>query len=157
MLAELEPRAAELERNRRTFTAFLDTLDDEQWQTIVGSESYSVRQTVAHLAGANKSMVRMAQNWIAGKDNTLRPDFDLTFFNSRQQEKRAGMTNAELVQEWVDSQRGIVDLMETVRPEDLTRQGEHPSVKQTDVAGLFLVMTTHEAQHIAAVMEAVTE
>lgn len=157
MLAALEPRARELERNQANFRAFLEALDDAQWQTIVGDEGYSVRQTVAHLCGADKSMLRMAQNWLAGKNNTLRPDFDLNLFNARQQEKRAQAANAALLQEWIDAQQELLAFMETLQPQDLDVQGEHPTAKNTTLRQLFLIITSHEAQHIGAVMNALTE
>jgi hypothetical protein len=154
MLDELAPRANELRAHYETFSAFLTELDDAQWNQPVGEEKYTARQTVAHLAGAAKSMTRMGQNWAAGKDNTLRPDFDLNFFNARQQEKRAHMSNAELLQEWREAQDGVIAFMETLTPEDLTKHGEHPTAKHISLLQLFTVITTHEADHMRQVMDA---
>lgn len=153
MLAELEPRVRELERNRQTFTAFLETLDDEQWNEPIGEEQYTARQTLAHLAGAAKSMTRMGQNWIAGNQNYLRPDFDLNYYNARQQQKRAQLSNAELLEEWQAAHRDLIAFMETVREEDLDKRGEHPTAKNIPLRNLFLVITTHEADHIRLVMD----
>jgi uncharacterized protein (TIGR03083 family) len=156
MLQELQERAEDLQRNWLTFSAFLNQLTDDQWQIPVGGEGYSARQTVAHLAGADKSMTRMAANWIAGRDNTLRPDFDLDFFNSRQQARRADMTNAELVTEWREAQEGVLAFLEKVQPEDLDKRGEHPTGGNVALRGLFKIITMHEAQHIALVMNALS-
>ncbi|MBI4674218.1 MAG: DinB family protein [Chloroflexi bacterium] len=154
MLDELRLRVQELNQNRATFDAFLAQLDDARWNQPVGAEKYTARQTMAHLAGAVKTMTRMGQNWVAGKDNTLRPDFDLNFFNARQQEKRAQMSNVELVQEWHDGQQGVIAFMETLGAADLEKCGEHPTAKQIAVRDLFLIITTHEADHIRQVMDA---
>ncbi|HZQ08361.1 MAG TPA: DinB family protein [Anaerolineae bacterium] len=154
MLAELESRVRELERNRQTFTAFLETLHDEQWNEPIGEEQYTARQTLAHLAGAAKSMTRMGQNWVAGNENYLRPDFDLNYFNARQQQKRAQLSTAELLEEWHAAHHDLIAFMETVREEDLDKRGEHPTVKHTTLRNLFVVITTHEADHIRLVMEA---
>jgi hypothetical protein len=156
MLDELALRTRELERNRQVFRAFLAELDETAWNTPVGTENYSPRQTVAHLAGACKSMTRMGQNWIAVKDTQLRTDFDLNFFNARQQEKRAQMSNAALVEEWINAQKDLIALMETVRPEDLDKRGDHPLERNTTVRRLFEIATTHEADHIRQVMDALT-
>jgi hypothetical protein len=154
MLDELRVRARELERNRAIFTAFLEELDETAWTAPVGTENYSPRQTVAHLAGACKSMTRMGYNWIAAKDTIIRPDFDLNFFNARQQEKRAQMPNAALVEEWIAAQKDLIALMETVRPEDLVKRGDHPLEKNAPLRRLFEIVTTHEADHIHRVMDA---
>lgn len=154
MLDELKPRVTELDANRETFTAFLAKLNDALWNEAVGAEKYTARQTLAHLAGANKSMTLMGKSWVAGKETKLRPDFDLAFFNARQQEKRAQLSNAELIAEWVQAQRGVIEFMETVRAEDLFLRGEHPSAGNVSLAGLFQVITAHEADHIAQVMSA---
>lgn len=156
MLDELKPRADELGRNRDTFTAFLAELDDAQWNQPVGEEKYTARQTVAHLAGAVKSMTRMGQNWVASKNNSLPPGFDLNVFNARQQEKRAQMSNAELVREWQDGQDGAIAFMESLSAEDLDKRGDHPRAKNMALRELFLVITTHEADHIRQVMDGLT-
>lgn len=156
MLDELQPRVAELNAHYETVNAFLTKLNDAQWTEPVGAEKYTARQTVAHLAGAAKSMTAMGKHWVAGKDNTLRPDFDLNFFNARQQEKRAQMTNAELLAEWRDAQRGIVAFMEPLTADDLEKRGDHPSAKNISLRELFQIITAHEADHMAQVMNALT-
>ena len=156
MLDELEPRMRELERNRKTFVTFLESLEEARWSIPVGTEGYSAWQTLAHMAGAAKSMTRMAQNWIAQKENRLRPDFDLDFFNARQQEKRARMSKKELLEEWQTAHQGLIDFMETVRAEDLDQRGEQPTAQDTTLRDLFLIITTHEADHIRLVVAALT-
>lgn len=154
MVDELETRAQELERNQKTFDAFLEALDKRQWKEPRGAEGYSARQTLAHLSGANKSMVRMGQNWIAGKENRLRPDFDLNFYNARQQAKRDQMPDAALVAEWHKTHQDLIEFMEAVRAEDLDKRGDHPAATDTTLRNLFLIITTHEADHIRELMNA---
>lgn len=154
MLDELMPRVAELHANRARFSAFVAQLDGAQWNRAVGEEQYSARQTAAHLAGAVTSMTRMAQNWVSGGENKVRPDFDLNLFNARQQEKRAQRSNAELVREWADAQRDLIAFMETLGAADLEKRGEHPTAREIAVRDLFLLITTHEANHIQQVMDA---
>jgi hypothetical protein len=154
MLPELVPHMRELEANRETFTAFLRGLNEIQVDTPGASEEYSPRQTVVHLIGAETSMLRMAKNWIAQQDNRLRPDFDLNFFNRRQQEKRAAQSLDELLRDWHMAQRELIALMETVTPDDLDKHGDHPTAKDTTLRNLFLIITTHEANHIRDVMTA---
>lgn len=152
MLAELEPRVQELNAHREAFTTFLRGLDDTELVTKDDNSSWSPRNTVAHLIGAELSMVRMAKNWIAGVETKANPDFDLNFFNRRQQEKRAGQSLDELLDDWGKAQNAIIELMETVTPEDLGKRGDHPRAANTTLANLFVIITTHEAEHLGEVM-----
>lgn len=153
MLTELEPRVRELRANQETFTRFLRGLDEMQLNQRGASEEYSARQTLAHLVGADTSMLRMAQNWIAGVHTRANPDFDLNFFNQRQQEKRAGQSLDELLQDWNAAQAKIVALMDTVTADDLEKRGDHPRAANTTLRNLFLIITTHETEHIRQVMQ----
>lgn len=154
MLPELELRAREFEANRVKFTTFLRGLNATQLDAPGASEEYSPRQVVAHLVGAETSMLRMAKNWIAGHDIHIRPDFDLNFFNRRQQEKRAAQSLDELLEDWHKAQHDLIALMETVTPEDLEKRGDHPSANDTTLRNLFWIITTHEANHMRDVMNA---
>jgi hypothetical protein len=155
MLEELRARAQELIVNRTEFTTLLGELDETQLKKPAGEEGYSAQEALAHLVGADVSMARMARNWIAGKDNRLRPDFDRDFFNRRQIEKRAGQSVQELLQDWLKAQDDLVALMETVTEQDLDKRGDHPSAKDTTLRNLFTIITRHEADHIRQVKEAV--
>jgi hypothetical protein len=148
MLSELEPRVQELNTNQETFTTFLRGLNETQLNQPGASEEYSAKQTVAHLIGADTSMLRMAKNWIAQQDNRLRPDFDLNFFNQRQQEKRAAQSLDELLNDWDSAHRALIALLETVTAEDLEKRGDHPRATDTTLRNLFLIITTHEQEHI---------
>ncbi len=153
MLPELEPRVAELNANQETFARFLRGLNEAQLNQRGVSEEYSARQTLAHLVGAEMSMLRMAKNWIAEQDNRLRPDFDLNFFNQRQQEKRAEQALDELLNDWQRAQREFVALMEMLTQDDLEKRGDHPLEADITLRRLFIIITTHEAAHIRQVME----
>jgi len=155
MLSELEPRAEELREHQQTFTAFLRGLNETQLNERVVEQEYSPRQTVAHLVGAETSMVRMAKNWIAQQDNRIRPDFDLNYFNQRQQEKRAQQSLDELLEDWQNAQQRLIELMETLTAEDLVKRGDHPSAPDTTLGNLFLIITNHETNHIRQVMNSV--
>ena len=154
MLAELEPRVQELNAQREAFTTYLGGLNETELVTKDDNSSWSPRNTVAHLIGAELSMLRMAKNWIAGVETKANPEFDLNFFNRRQQEKRAGQSLDELLEDWGRAQKAIIQLMETVTPEDLVKRGDHPRAANTTLANLFLIITSHEAEHLDEVMNA---
>lgn len=154
MLPELELRARELQANWDKFISFLRGLNETQLNASGAGQEYSPRQTIAHLIGAETSMLRMAKNWIAGQDNRIRPDFDLNFFNRRQQEKRAAQSLDELLEDWHKAHQDLIALMETLTPDDLEKRGDHPSAKDTTLRNLFLIITTHEANHMRDLMNA---
>jgi len=154
MLAELEPRVQEMNEHFETFKSYLRGLDEEQLLAKDDNSSWSPRNTVAHLVGAELSMLRMAKNWIAGVETKANPDFDLNFFNRRQQEKRAGQSLDELLEDWGKAQKALIALMETITPEDLVKRGDHPRAADTTLENLFVIISTHEAEHLSEVMDA---
>lgn len=150
----LQERARELRENREALTTLVRGLDEEALTTKGENSSWSPRNTVAHLVGAELSMLRMAKNFIAQTETKARPDFDLNFFNQRQQEKRAGQSLDELLLDWYRVQDALIELMETVTPEDLVKRGDHPREKNTTLANLFVIITGHEAEHIREAIDA---
>lgn len=154
MLPELEPRVQELNEHFVTFKNYLHGLDEQELITKDDNSSWSPRNTVAHLIGAELSMLRMAKNWIAGVETKANPEFDLNFFNRRQQEKRTGQSLDELLEDWGKAQKALIELMETVKAEDLVKRGDHPRAADTTLANLFVIITTHEAEHLGEVMDA---
>jgi hypothetical protein len=155
MLSELEIRVQELKANQETFLEFLRVLDETQISVPAVTEEYSPKQVLAHIVGADTSMLRMVKNWIAGTETKIRPDFDLNYFNQRQQEKRANQSVQELIEDWQRAQRALIEVMETVTPEDLDKHGDHPRASNTTLRNLFLIMTSHEAEHINQVMSSI--
>lgn len=156
MLEELAGRVRELDVSERMLTRLVEPLDDEQLNRHDPIGGYSPRNTVAHLAGATRSMTVMAKKWVKGEKTEIRPDFDLNFFNQRQQEKRAGKTLQELLTELREANKDFAEFLETLTLEDLDKRGDHPSQTFMTVRELVRVVSYHEAMHTILVLNATT-
>ena len=156
MLEELAGRVRELQVNERMLRKIVNGLSPEQLTAHDPIGGYSPRNTVAHLAGATRSMTVMAKKWVKGENTEIRPDFDLNFFNQRQQEKRADKTLAELLQELHDANEDFAAFLETLTLKDLEKRGDHPSQTFMTVRELVRVVAYHEAMHTVLVLNATT-
>lgn len=153
MLDELQTFAAQLAQHREIFAGYLAHLDEAGLNARRTGEEYSPRQTLGHLVGACVSMTQIARKIAAGENPQLRPDFDLNFFNRRQQEKRANRTREELFQDWQAAHSELEAFMERLAEADLVKRGQHPVVGDTDLRGLIHVIVEHEVEHIDRVMQ----
>jgi hypothetical protein len=148
MLAELEPLVRALEDNRRMMAQVLDQLRDEEKDRAPREGEYSVRQVLAHLAGAERGMTRLMRLMAAGEKPRLKPDYDNDYYNAHQQEKRAKMSVVDLSAELEEARGDLLGFMETLKPEDLRKVGEHPTVGDTNVLAVLKTLQAHERAHI---------
>jgi uncharacterized damage-inducible protein DinB len=148
MLPELEPIADDLRRNREALWTTVDALSDAEMKLEPGAGQYAGRQVLAHLAGAERGMTRLMEQMAAGAQPKLRPDYNNDYFNARQQEKRAQMSVAELRAELEGTRRDLLAFMERLRPEDLSKGGEHPIDGVSTVLGVLQILRTHERDHV---------
>lgn len=156
MLEELAGRVREMQVSEKILTRIVNALDAEQLIAHDPIGGYSPRNTVAHLAGATRSMTIMAKKWVKGESTALRPDFDLNLFNRRLQEKRADMSLQELLNELREANHEIAEFMETLTLEDLDKRGDHPAQTFMTVRELMRVVAYHEAMHTVLVLNATT-
>lgn len=153
MLPELETATLQLALNRESFGEYFARADDAEVNRPQGGENYSPRQTLAHLAGAMRGMTRTLALMAEGANPKLRPDFDLNYYNARQQEKRANMTVMELLDEWDDARGQFLALLERLEAADLDKPGQHPLLKETDARGVIRQVVQHEMDHIHEILE----
>lgn len=152
MLDELKAQAQDLDRHRETFGAYLAQLDETTLNTKRAEDEYSPRQTLAHLVGACLSMMQIGKKIAAGEEPKLRADFDLNFWNQRQQEKRTSKSVQELLNDWQAAHTELFAFLENLTEADLVKRGEHPVVGDTDLRGLVHVIVAHEVEHMERVM-----
>lgn len=148
MLPELELVAAGLEENLQMMDQVLARFDADGIDRSPREGDYSARQTLAHLAGAGRGMTRLVRLMAAGEVPQLKSDYNNDYYNARQQEKRANMTAAEIRVELGEAHMALLELMATLKPDDLFKQGEHPIVGQSTVLGVLKTMQKHERDHI---------
>ncbi len=148
MLSQLETLAQHLDRNRFLLDGYVKPLHEDELNRAPQEGEYSGRQVIAHLAGANRGMTRLMQQMVAGANPRLKANYDNDYYNSRQQEKRAGMSVPELLREFDETHRDLATFMESLREEDLAQRGEHPLVGDATVLQVLETLSAHERTHI---------
>ncbi len=150
MLPELVSLAQELAENRRFLDTTLARLRVEEMNLAPSEGEYSPRQVLAHLAGAERGMTRLMQLMAKGEHPRLKPDYNNDYYNSRQQEKRALMSVAQLRAELEETRSDLLALMENLHAEDLEKRGEHPTAGESTVLGVLRTLQAHERDHLVA-------
>ncbi len=148
MLAQLEPIAQRLGQNRHLLDEYIKPLSDEQLRQSPREGQYSGREVLAHLAGADRGMTRLVQLMAAGQEPRLKADYNNDYYNARQQEKRAGLSVEQLVAEIDEAHRDLLGVMDTLRPEDLAKHGDHPVLGDATVLQVLEILASHEKEHI---------
>ncbi len=148
MLPELEPIAGGLAENRALLTEVFGPLSEDQLNLKPQPGGYSGKETLAHLAGAERGMTQLARRMAAGENPRLKEDYSIDYYNARQQEKRSGLSGAQLVAELDEGRKELLSFMESLGPDDLARPGQHPAAGDTNVLGVLRIIQTHERDHI---------
>lgn len=148
MIPEIEPIVRDLEENRRLMAEVLERLSQKGVNRVPREGQYSPRQTLAHLAGAERGMTRLMQLMASGEKPRLKPEYDNDYYNLRQQEKRAKLSVEDISAELVAARRDLLAFMERLKPEDLVKVGEHPTLGDTNVLEVLKQLQSHERAHI---------
>jgi uncharacterized protein (TIGR03083 family) len=157
VLNELEQVADQLREERRLLNRTLDSLTESQGVAIQVTPDWSIRDIVAHMAGSERGMLRLAQRMARGENPQLPPDYDNDVYNARQVAKRKNLSLVQLREEMEASRAELMAFMEGLTPGQLTLGGEHPIVGQTTVKGLIEVLGNHEASHTLEIINLIHE
>ncbi len=111
-----------------------------------GQPSWTVRELLAHLADAERGMLRQAQR-VARGEPALPEDFDLARWNRRAVEKRAAATSAELLAEIEAAHHGWLRFVEGLEDAALDRQGRAAEGEQLTVEGFARHAAEHRMNH----------
>src|SRR5438309_135991 len=108
MLPELETLVAQLKDNRRALDEYMALLSEAEMDLPPREGEYSGRAVLAHLAGAERGMTGLMRLMAAGQQPRLKADYDNDYYNARQQQKRAGMTVAQVRAELDETRRDLL-------------------------------------------------
>lgn len=147
MLERLQPLLDRMERERPALLELVDRLTEAEANRSQPGDGYSVRATLAHLAGAERGMTRLARRIAAGDSPRLAPEYDHDLYNARQQEKRQGSTRSQLEAELAESRRELHTFMDGLTDAELGRRGEHPIAGDVSLWDLLHVIVNHERDH----------
>lgn len=146
MLQELESTKAKMEETRATLALVLDRISETQaTELIVGG--WSIKDTIAHLASAERGMTRLAQRFAAGENPKLPADYNNDVYNARQIEKRRALSFAQARAELDTAQTDLYALMESITLPQLEMRGEHPIWGFVTLKELLEIIVRHTSQH----------
>ncbi len=111
-----------------------------------GEPRWTVRDLLAHLADAERGMLRQAQRIVRGEP-ALPEDFDLMRWNRRAVEKRAGTSSADLLAEIEAAHHAWVEFVEGLDEAALDRQGRTAEGERLTVEDFARHAAEHRMDH----------
>jgi uncharacterized protein (TIGR03083 family) len=138
-----------LESSRRFLCKTIEAVRDEEWSRVAHSDNvgWTVRDVLAHVTGAEPSLVAIINRAQADGSYIPRPDFDLDFFNRRQVEKRAGKSPADLSAEMESNRAATLKLLADLPESALDLPVRHPTYGDMTVEDIFRIIGFHERLH----------
>jgi hypothetical protein len=155
MLKELEPIADKLHKERAALNRVLDGLTEAQAAQTWVSADWALKDTLAHLAGAERGMLRMAQRMAQGENPRLPEGYNNDEYNARQIAKRKDKSLTEIRTELGASRAELMTFLENLTLPQLALRGEHPILGDTTVKDVLNVVGSHEASHCAEISSVV--
>ncbi len=134
-----------LHEARQLLLEAVAALDEETALTATANPEWRVRDILAHLAAAERGLLRNVERFLAGGE--LPADFDLDRWNRRQVARRQDATVADLLAELAASREETWALLDRLDETALEVSGLHPAGMPTTVAGLFVTIAHHELDH----------
>ncbi len=135
--------------SRRFLLSVIQEVRDEDWQHVAHDDQarWTARDVLAHVVGAEPSLVGIITRAQAEGHYVPRPDFDLDFWNRRQVEKRAEKSLADLMAELDLNRVATLKLLADLPEPALDIPVRHPSYGDLIVEDVFRLIGFHERLH----------
>lgn len=153
MLKELEAISNKLAEVHGVLSRTVSSLSDQAGQTMV-TDQWTVKDVLAHLAGAERGMLRTAQGMASGKDPQLPEGFDNDENNARMVARRKAQTFAQVLDEVKTVHNDLSAFLDGITQEQLTLMGEHPLAGEISLKDLLVVIYSHEVTHCNEIQNA---
>jgi hypothetical protein len=147
MLKELEPIVSKLREARSVLHRTIDGLTDEQASKIMVTPEWSVKDEIAHLAGAERGMFGIAQRMAKGEDPQLPPEYNNDTYNARQVAKRKERSLTDIRAELDATHDELTKFLENLTQEQLDLCGQHPLYGEVQLKELLVIIYSHETTH----------
>jgi hypothetical protein len=130
-------------------------MSPDQFATLIYSEDnqWTARDVLAHLAGAERSLLSLFRNVAEGGPGTP-PDFDLNFYNRRVVEKTAEAGVEDLLAMFKERRADTVAFTAMLDDATLDNIGKHPTEGEHRLEGLIAIAYRHTGWHIADIQRA---
>lgn len=157
MLKNLELIASKLGEARSVLLRALDSLTEEQATRVMVTPDWSVKDEVAHLAGANRGMFGIAQRMARGEDPQVSPEYNNDIYNARQVAKRKEKSLADVRAELDATHAELMAFLQNLTQEQLDLSGQHPLYGELKLKELLVVIYSHETTHTKEISAAIRE
>jgi hypothetical protein len=143
-----------LASSRRFLLSVVEGTRDEDWQRVAHDDQarWTARDVLAHVVGAEPSLLGIITRAQADGHYVPRPDFDLDFWNRRQVEKRAEKSPADLVAELGRNRVATLKLLADLPESALDFPVRHPSYGDMTVEDVFRLIGFHERLHAGEIL-----
>ena len=158
MDAKKERIKDELADARNELLAVLEGLPELAWDTPVYSEgeTWTVADILRHLTAAERDMTLLVERIRQGSGG-VPADFDLDRWNARTIEKAETMSPADLQAEMLENRSHLVEVIDSIRPEEWDIQGRHGSLRIMTVEEILHLIADHERRHTADIGSAISD
>jgi uncharacterized damage-inducible protein DinB len=147
MLKDLELIASKLNEARSVLARTLDGLTEEQAVEVKITPEWSVKDEVAHLAGAERGMFGIAQRMARGEDPQVSPEYNNDFYNARQVAKRKEKSLVQVRAELDATHAELMTFLQNLTQEQLDLCGQHPLYGEVKLKELLVIIYSHETTH----------
>jgi len=138
-----------LASSRRFLLSVIEVVREEDWQRVAHDDKagWTARDVLAHVVGAEPSLLGIITRAQAEGHYVPRPDFDLGLWNRRQVEKRVGKSPADLLAELDSNRVATLELLADLPESALDFPVRHPSYGDMTVEDVFRLIGFHERLH----------
>ncbi len=147
MIRELELIASKLAEARSVLAQTLDPLTEAQASQVMVTPEWSVKDVVAHLAGAERGLLGIAQRMARGEDPQVRSDYDNDYYNARQVAKRKERSLSEVRAELDGARSELLSFLESLSTDQVDLLGQHPLAGEIALKELLVVIYSHAMTH----------
>ena len=135
--------------SRRFLLSVIEVVRDEDWQCVAHDDEarWTARDVLAHVVGAEPSLLGIITRAQAEGHYVPRPDFDLNLWNRRQVEKRVEKSPADLLAELDRNRVATLELLADLPESALDFPVRHPSYGDMIVEDVFRLIGFHERLH----------
>jgi len=146
-----------LAQSKQALEVVLNTLSPEQWEVKVFSEesNWTIKEIVAHLIDGETGMSIQVHKVRKGRE-TVPEGFDLDTWNNSLQKRWGEIpTPTTLMQKLAETRAKTLENLDTIKDEEWTLQGRHPSQGILTIEQYYLTIAGHEAIHTEDIRKAV--
>jgi uncharacterized damage-inducible protein DinB len=140
--------AERLRKEGEKVVAYFTPLTEEQWKAEVYTEgtTWTVRNVLAHFVTSERGLLKLFQSIREGGPGALE-DFSIDYYNARQQEKTKDLKPQVLLEQFIVVRENTVKWVSGLSEEELTIEGRHPFMGQTQLVEMLKMLYLHNQIH----------